>query len=130
VNSVRFWILTFGVVSFLVGLSAGLLSAGMMRAPAPAEGPFADYQQHLVAEFGLDPERQRALHEILRHYRGEIESVRNLHTADFMSSMEPGLRQVGVKYRKLIRDHVLPDRERARFDRLCATYWDAASLSE
>lgn len=129
-NSARFWILTFGFVSFLVGLSAGLLSAGLMRAPVAPEGPFADYRQHLVAQFELGPERERALQVILRHYQHEIDSVRDLHTASFMSSMEPELRQVGIKYRKLIRDRVLPERERARFDDLCATYWDAASLSE
>ena len=72
----------------------------------------------LIERFDLSPERARGLHEILKKYEQELESVRNRHLAEYTSRMEPDLRERNSEYNAMIRDLVLPESARAEFDEL------------
>ena len=127
-NNIRLWVTILGAVCFLVGVSTGLLAARLSQEPEPAEGAFAYYRENLVAHFDLSPEREVHLRVIIDHYQKEIDAIRDEHTQKFMSSMEPALLSTGLEYRQMIRDRVLPERDRAEFDRLCSSYLVASNL--
>jgi hypothetical protein len=118
VTNLRLWISILACVAFALGLGSGLwLSASLFR-PAPERGPFADYEQMLVRTFDLSPERARLLGVVLASYDRELQAIKDRHTADYMSAMEPELRARGLYYTRLIQEKVLPERERAEFERL------------
>jgi hypothetical protein len=118
VTSVRLWILILSLVSFASGTAIGLLMGGL-REPTVEPGPFADYERMLVAEFGLSQERTRALRGILLEYHQDVEDLEAEHMNEYMSAIRRDLQELADRYETLIRDHVLPERQRERFDRLC-----------
>ncbi|HIG11731.1 MAG: hypothetical protein ABGY71_13025 [bacterium] len=120
----RAWILILALVCFLAGLAAGLAGAEFHAERAPARSAFGAYELGLVERFDLDPERQRLLVGLVDHYNLEIEEIRNRHTAEFQREMEPELRRIGLEYRTLLRDRLLPPAKRAEFDRLTADFQD------
>lgn len=112
-NSPRFWILLLAVVSFLGGIAAGILLGDAVR-PARETVPFAAYQERLSEEFELGPERRRALRMVMAHYHRALEDAKARRAV----AMEDDLVRLGLQYRDLIRDHVLPQARREEFDRL------------
>ena len=55
---------------------------------------------------------------MLANYEAELAGIKDTHMADYMSSIEPELRERGRYYRGLVRDRVLPEGQRAAFDRM------------
>jgi hypothetical protein len=119
VTSVRLWILILSLVSFASGTAIGLLMGGRWREPTVTPGPFADYERMLVAEFDLSQERARALRGILQEYHQDVEDLEAEHMNEYMSAIRRDLQELADRYETMIRDHVLPARQRPRFDRLC-----------
>jgi hypothetical protein len=123
-NALRGWILLLAGMFFLSGLACGVLLTLVMRPAEPPQGPFADYRELLAAEFELSAERRRGLAGILERYQRELEVLQGRQAA----AIEPELRRLGLQYRDLIRDYVLPESERARFDALAAAQpWPSAA---
>jgi hypothetical protein len=116
VNSLRLWIVILATVSAAAGFAGGLLLHAALT-PQP-KGPFADYERLMDERFELSPERARLFHTVLASYNQEREAVKDRFLAESMSAMEPELRHVGLKYRDLIRNSVLPPDRREEFDRL------------
>lgn len=119
-TSLRLWVSILALTAFLAGLACGpFVSAWFIPPTRAAEsGPFADYERKLVETFHLAPERREPLHVILEQYRRDIEGIKDQHMADYMTSMEPALREKGLQCREVIRDKVLPESQRSEFDRL------------
>jgi hypothetical protein len=122
VNALRTWIGLLALVCFLAGLASGLLFAEREAAREPQRGPFADYQRLFASHFELDSERRRILAGLLQSYDEDIARIRDRHTAEFLSAMEPELRDRGLRYRNIIRNELLPEDDRAEFDRLEREY--------
>jgi hypothetical protein len=120
VTSLRLWVSILALTAFLAGLACGpFVSAWFFpQARAAASGPFADYERLLVQTFHLAPERREPLHAILDQYRRDNEGIKDQHMADYVTSMEPALREKGLQCREEIRDKVLPESQRSEFDRL------------
>ena len=118
-TSVRLWILILSLVSFASGTAIGLLMGGGLREPTVTPGPFADYQGMLVTEFDLSPERSRALGGILWSYHNAVEDLEAEHMSEYMLAIRRDLQELAARYETMIRDHVLPERQRGRFDRMC-----------
>jgi hypothetical protein len=120
VTNLRLWVCILALTAFLAGLACGpFVTAWFVPASRPAmSGPFADYERLLVQTFHLPPERREPLHVILDQYRHDIDGIKDQHMADYMTSMEPALREKGLQCREEIRDKVLPESQRAEFDRL------------
>ncbi len=115
-GALRGWILLLAGMAFLAGLASGMLLGISTRPAEPPQGPFAEYRELLAAEFDLSPERRRGLAAILERYQRELEVLQGRQAA----AIEPELRRLGLQYRDLIRDFVLPEAQRARFDALAA----------
>jgi hypothetical protein len=122
-NSVRLWVVLLAATSFLAGLSAGMA----LSRPAPtverSDEPFHDYRVALTREFELDAERSRLFGELLRNYQRDLDASRERVLAASRSQLEPELAELGLRYRQLIRDHVVPPVRRGDFDTL-ARRWD------
>jgi hypothetical protein len=116
----RGWITVMAVACLAAGAGAGVLIGRSMTPPPRVErtGAFPDYQRLMAQTFELSPERREALAAILSSYEKELASIKDRHMADYMSSIEPELRERGAFYRALVRDQVLPAERRAEFDRL------------
>lgn len=119
-TNLRLWVLLLALTAFLVGAATGPWVARWLfpSARAAEQGPFEQYERALVETFQLGPERRAPLHAILEEYRHDLERIKDRHMADYMSSIEPELRERGRFYRDLVRDRVLPEGQRAEFDRL------------
>ena len=111
-NSVRLWIVLLALTSFLAGTAGGML-AGTRLAPASEDGPFADYAELLTGTYDLDARQVRNLHAALELYHRDLEDLKSREMARF----EPELRQMGLRYRELIRRIVLDPEDQASFDR-------------
>lgn len=118
-TNLRLWVLLLALTSFLVGAATGPWVARWLfpSARAAEQGPFEQYERALVETFQLGPERRAPLHAILEEYRHDLERIKDRHMADYMTSMEPDLSKLGRAYRETIRDKVLPEHQRAEFDR-------------
>lgn len=112
-NSARVWILLLASVSFLGGTAAGLL-LGDTFLPAQKTVPFAAYQARLGDEFALGPQRRRALRLVMSHYHRALEDAKARQAV----AMQDDLVRLGLTYRDLIRNHVLPEARRPDFDQL------------
>lgn len=123
-NGLRLWITILALVSFLAGVAAGLVAGEYSRKAPPDESFFGDFEREFVEHFELDAERQSHLTELLRLHRAEIEEIKHRHTAELTAQMEEEFRTKGLEYRSLIRDHLLPEEQRAEFDSELATYAD------
>lgn len=124
-SGLRAWILLLVGTVFLVGFASGLLTARRLAPPPAPSGAFVDYRQLLVQEFDLSPERERGLAGILERYRRELDDLSSRHA----ENLEPELARLGTKYHGLVRDHVLPESQRPRFDELVAVHWQSSGGS-
>jgi hypothetical protein len=120
VNDLRAWIGVLAVTCVAAGLGAGFFLARWLAPPPPPQttGAFPDYERLLAQTFELSPARREALRVVLESYHADVEGIKDRGMADYMSSIEPELRQRGRYYRGLIRDRVLPEPQRERFDLL------------
>lgn len=117
-NNVRLWIAILAIVSFAAGAGAGVwLTARSLKTEAPT-GAFGDYEELLARRFSLSPERRKCLNAVLEAYQRDIDVIKDRYAADSMSAMEPELRERGQYYRDLLRTKVLPESQRAEFERL------------
>lgn len=119
-TNLRLWVSILALTAFLAGLACGPFVSAWYFPPErqQASGPFAEYERLLSETFQLPPERRAPLGAILDQYRRDIESIKDRHMADYMTAMEPELRELGRVYREQIRDRVLPEAQRAAFNRL------------
>lgn len=119
-GSLRAWIALMAVACLAAGAGAGVLAARTLapREVVRREGTFAEYEARMAEEFALSPERREVLHAVLANYEAELAGIKDTHMADYMSSIEPELRERGRYYRGLVRDRVLPEDQRAAFDRM------------
>lgn len=119
-NALRAWILLGMGVSFLAGIPAGVLLARRQAPPVEERGSFADYAGRLGQEFELGPERRRALRVILADYERTLDGVRSRQLDRF----EDEIVRAGRLCRDRIRNVLLPEEDRARFDALAAVFPD------
>lgn len=121
----RSWVASLALISFLAGGLAGVLLERQLSAAEPGpSGPFEDYRQLFSERFDLSPERERLFEQVVQHYQRELEEVRQRALEDSMGTLEPELVRLGLRYRDLIRNHVLPRTDRPEFDRLAqASPW-------
>lgn len=117
-NSLRFWVVLLALVSFGAGAAAGVVATAARLQPAAKAGPFEDYRRLLLAEFPLSAERAGHLETILAAYAKDIESIQARRMADTMTLYGPELEERGRYYRSLIKDRVLPESQRERFEQL------------
>ena len=73
-----------------------------------------------LTSFELSPERTRLFAELMRNYDQELEDLHQEALETSMSEMEPRLSRFGLRYRDMIRNHVLPVDQRDEFDRLAS----------
>lgn len=120
VMGLRGWIVVMALSSLAAGAGAGVLVARSLAARdvAPREGAFADYEALMARKFELSPDRREVLHAVLANYEADLAGIKDRHMADYMSSIEPELRERGRFYRELVRERVLPEARRGEFDRL------------
>lgn len=121
-RSVRLWVLLLALTSFLCGLTAGMTVARPARVVTPVDEPFRDYRLAFKRQFGLDAERDRLFGELLRNYQRDLDASHERVLAASRNQLEPELAELGLRYRGLIRDHVLPPHRRVEFDQL-ARQW-------
>ena len=114
----RVWIVTLMGVSFLAGVPAGMLVAERTAPPPVDPGPFAPYAALLGEEFELSPERRRALRVILLDYQRSLDEIRSRQLDRF----EDEVVRAGRLCRERIRDVLLPEDQRERFDRMSAAF--------
>lgn len=117
-NDLRAWIVALALTAFGVGVATGLLLAEKRNPRSSEPVPFSNYQQLLTSSFSLPPPRRQALSQVMGLYEREVEIVRQRYLAKAGSDMERDLVDIGLRYRDLIRNHVLPPAQRERFDRL------------
>jgi len=130
VNRLRLWVAALAATSFLAGGAGGLLVAETARGDVGPARPFEDYQRMFLGRFELSQERSRLFSELMRNYDGEIEDLQQRALEDSMAELGPELNRLGLRYRDLIRNHVLPEARRPEFDRLSlATAWPTPEVS-
>ena len=71
-NSIRLWVTVLALVSFLAGSAAGKILTERSTARDADRGALADYEELLVRQFDLSPERRRFLRVLLDHYDQEV----------------------------------------------------------
>lgn len=131
-RSLRAWIGALTLTAALAGGVAGvLLERHRQGAAGPPEGPFEAYERHFLASFELSPERAQLFSQILRHYQRDLDGIRQGALEDSMGTLDPELVRLGLRYRDLIRNHVLPEADRGEFDRLAqAAPWPAPNPAQ
>ena len=112
----RLWILGLSITAFLAGLAAGMLFGLQVPRPGQERRAFADYETLLVRDFELDGLRRQALRGVLDRYERDVEDVKSR----FLEQSEHELADLGLTYRRWIRDRVLFPHQRDDFDRLVA----------
>lgn len=117
-KNLRLWIAMLALVSAGAGFAGGLLVYGSLHEPPAPQGPFADYERRMIAEFDLSPERARLFRTVLESYKRERDGLRELYEAELMSLMAPELGNLDARYRDLIRNSVIPPAARPDYDRL------------
>ncbi len=117
-GSLRLWIVLLAATSFLAGTAGGVVLGMELANDPPERGSFADYETLLLSEFELSPDRARGLRRVLDQYQRQIENLKNRNAA----ALEPELARLGLTFRGVVRDTVLPADERQRFERLAAGF--------
>jgi len=118
VNNPRFWIVLLALVSFGAGAAAGVWATAAHLHPAPKVGPFESYRRMLLETFPMSAERAQHLETVLAAYAREIDGIQARRVADTMTLNGPELEERGRYYRSLIKDRVLPEDQRKRFEQL------------
>lgn len=121
-SGLRLWLLLLTVVAFLAGFGTGLYTSERSHRDERLDSAFGPFERAFVQEFDLDPERQRLLAQLLDHYNRELEAIHSRYRPLNHMEMEPELARAGLEYRALLRDRLLPESKRPKFDRLMASY--------
>ncbi len=119
-SGLRGWVVLLAAVSFLAGVPAGILIAGGGDSDLDGREAFSEYSDLLSAEFDLGPERRQALRVILADYQRTLEESRSRQLDRF----EDEVVRAGRLCRERIRDVLLPEDARARFDELASVFPD------
>jgi hypothetical protein len=118
-EDLRLWIIVLAATAFGAGLAAG---AFLVARPAPTTAAsndgFEDYARLMVERFQLSDKRRELLSVVLEEYQADLDELRARHAARLAQDMEPELRELGLRYRAIVRDKVLPVSGREEFDRL------------
>ena len=109
------WIVTLALVSALAGFAGGQLSARLSAEPPAPPGAFGEFRRAFEAEFRLGPDRRRALTSVLDAYQGHLEALE----ARGLAALGPELERLNQSLSEILRNRVLPEAERERFDQLC-----------
>ena len=117
-NNLRFWVVLLALVSFGAGAAAGVWATATRMQPPTKTGPFEDYRRMLLATFPLSAERAQHLETVLDAYAREIDGIQERQRADTMALYGEELAERGRYYRSLIKDRVLPENQRERFEQL------------
>jgi len=115
-DGLRLWIGVLVLTSFLAGGAGGVLVGLEISPPAAVPGAFSDFEKMMVAEFDLSDERARGLRVVLDQYQRRIERIQ----ARNASALEPELAKLGLTFRGVVRDTVLPASQRDKFSRMSA----------
>ncbi|MEO0650294.1 MAG: hypothetical protein AAFZ65_06415 [Planctomycetota bacterium] len=115
-SGLRGWILLLAGVSFLAGIPVGALIAGPDARGVDGGGAFDDYDRLLSDEFDLTPDRRRALRVILADYEDALDEIRSRQLDHF----EDDVLRAGRLCRDRIRNVLIPEPDRPRFDALVA----------
>jgi hypothetical protein len=118
VNNLRLWVVLLALVSFGAGAAAGIWGTAARFKPPAKTGPFEDYRRMLLANFPLSSERSKHLETVLAAYAREIEEIQKRRLADTMRLYGAELEERGRYYDGLIKDRVLPEDQRERFEQL------------
>ena len=113
-SSVRFWIIILVLTSFLAGGAGGILVGLKLGPPPTTPGAFSDFEQLLVEHFELSDERAQGLRVVLDQYHRRIENIKARNAV----SLEPELAKLGLTFRGVVRDTVLPADRRDEFTRM------------
>lgn len=119
-NDVRLWVLILALTSFAAGLGAGVLVGESRGEQDLALERSRDYRHMFLDTFELEPERERRFVELMARYDAEVEELRQRALEASLSQIEGQLSRLGLTYRDAIRNYVLPEGERGRFDALLA----------
>lgn len=118
-EDVRLWIVVLFATAFGAGLAVGAFLVPRTASVAAERGSgFEDYARLLVERFELSDKRKELLAVVLEEYQADLDVLRARHAARLAEDMEPELRELGLRYRAIVRDKVLPVAEREEFDRL------------
>ena len=116
IGEMRLWIGILVLTSFLAGGAGGVLMGLELSPPAPVPGAFSDFEQMMVEEVELSDERARGLRVVLDQYQRRIEQIQARNAA----ALEPELAKLGLTFRGVVRDTVLPADRREQFSRMSA----------
>ena len=111
-HDLRLWIGVAALSCFGAGLAVGALLIAPKRTATPpaSDAAFDDYARLLA----------QRLEVVLEEYKADADEIRGRHMAELNTAMEPELRELGQRYRAIVRDKVLPVAERDAFDRLAS----------
>jgi hypothetical protein len=109
------WILLLTLVSGLAGFAGGLLASRLWEGPPEPSGAFAHFRSAFAREFDLGPDRRRALASVLDAYQAHLEQLQ----ARGLAALEPELTRLHQQLGELLRNKVLPEASRDRYDSLC-----------
>ncbi|MFT7485790.1 MAG: hypothetical protein ACI9F9_001640 [Candidatus Paceibacteria bacterium] len=121
-TQLRLWIVLLCSVTFLAGLGTGLYLTELDARDQRLTAEFGEFERAFTREFSLDEERQRLLVGLLDHYNRETQQIKDHYASRNLQEMEPDLRRVGLEYRAHLRDRLLPESQRPKFDHLMANY--------
>ena len=121
-HDLRLWIGVAALSCFGAGLAVGALLIAPKRTTNPpvSDAAFDDYARLLAQRCALSQERRDLLEVVLEEYKADADEIRGRHMAELNTAMEPELRELGQRYRAIVRDKVLPVAERDAFDRLAS----------
>lgn len=119
-SGLRIWIVALMGVSFLAGIPAGVLIVDGTRPQSDDRGAFTDFAHRLGDEFDLSDERRRALRVILADYDSTLDGIRSRQ----LDRYEDEIVRAGRLCRDRIRNVLLPEDQRDRFDVMAAPFLD------
>lgn len=118
-EDLRLWIAVLFATAFGAGLATGAFLVPRASPVALEAGSgFEDYARLLSERFELSDKRRQLLSVVLEEYQSDLGELRARHAARLAKDMEPELRELGLRYRTIVRDKVLPVSGRDEFDRL------------
>jgi hypothetical protein len=121
-SSTRLWVLVLAAVAYLAGIGSGVIISDRSHRHAAVAGAVGEFERAFIKQFDLDQERQRLLAGLLDHYNRNTQEIKDRYAAENHREMEGDLRRVGTDYRELLRERLLPEHQRPKFDRLMASY--------
>ncbi|HTF90503.1 MAG TPA: hypothetical protein VK843_18950 [Planctomycetota bacterium] len=122
-SNLKLWILLLAFSAFGAGIGVGWFVSNRIEARAERDrnmGPFEGFQREFARTFKVSDERKRLLGELLANYQREIEAKEQAQLERGRVDLERELQTLGLNYRELIRNSVLPPDQRSEYDRLAA----------